>query len=108
MQLNQKQKADALTRRLLKKWEGGEASICYAQVGHKILKIRVVIPKRHGYLEITCGDCEYIAGPFKWLNASFEMVEHASGSLLGYILQDERNRFSIHCGLVGAEEKSYT
>jgi len=109
MESNPQQKADAYTRKLLNKWAGGDASISEARVGHKILKIRVITANTHPkYLEITCGGCEYVCGPFRWLNASFELIEQADGHLTEYILRDEANGFSVRCGLVGAQEKTFT
>lgn len=109
MQNNPQQKADAYARELLSKWAGGDASISEARVGHKILKIRVITNNSHPrYLEITCGDCEYITGPFRWHNAAFELIEQADGHLTEYILRDEANGFSIRCGLVDAQEKIYS
>ena len=101
--IENRRKADSATRRLLRRWDGGEAVICHAQAGHKFLHLCVMLEGQRGFLEIRCGDCKFLSGPFRWGPASFELIEDPDHPL-DYILSDERNNFSVTCGVVEAEE----
>jgi hypothetical protein len=97
--------AEARTRELLEKWSGGEAVICFATAGHKFLHIGVDFKGQRGFLEIRCGDCKFISGPFRWANAHFELIEQPyDNDPLAYVLRDQRNNFVVHCGVIEAEE----
>ncbi|HEX6625799.1 MAG TPA: hypothetical protein VF064_18930 [Pyrinomonadaceae bacterium] len=98
-------------RKLLERWRGGVAVISGAQVSHKWLILSVdARDKFPRFLEIYCGDCEYVAGPFKWAKSAFELERRERGSEedFTYILRDESNGFTVHCGIVEAKEKSYS
>jgi hypothetical protein len=97
--------AEARTRELLEKWSGGEAVICFATAGHKFLHIGVDFKGQRGFLEIRCGDCKFISGPFRWADSHFELAEQPyDNDPLAYVLRDQRNNFVVHCGVIEAEE----
>jgi hypothetical protein len=84
------------------RWRGGEAMIWTYSVSHRKLVVRVQQEGRRGNLHITCGEVQFIHGPTKWLNSSFEVVYLPEKD--EYLLRDRKADFEVWAGIVGVAE----
>lgn len=88
----------------LKRWNGGEVTIWDYNRSHSSVTIRITSKEKRGNLHLICLGSESMAGPFRWENCNFEVIDISCGDEPMYALVDNKAKFKIEAGKIEAKE----